>query len=533
MVISRTATFLFILFTLSVQSQTFISGGDVAGTWKAEGNPYIITDNVVVNVADRLKIEPGVVVQFEALSAILVYGHLEAFGNENDSITFTSADTTGYSSGNFMGWFGLAFLGQGSGQNEPSLLKYCNIEFSMGSGITCMQYDNLEIAHSHFRNNLSYGMSIWEYSDINVQFVEASNNSLGGMDIQYSAPHIQNFEVKNNGGAGISFVGATLGNQPAILSQGIIHNNFSSENGGGISMNMEARVEMNDINIYSNTAVYGGGIYCAYSFLNASKLNISTNRAVKGAGIFAGYDAQIETDHSLIINNAASQSGGAVYVLDSEFEMLFSTISNNRAAISGGGFFFDLINNTPNHLSSCIVWQNYPDEIIATSNVPELDFCDVKGGFAGAYNINADPLFEDADKDNYHLSWISYPYLNDGKSPCIDAANPHFGYDQDETVVDMGAFYFSQTLTITQVETKQIAEKAGLYPNPVTTSFHINGIEELKNVTVCNLSGQVVKTFESVNPQSSYDVADLHPGIYLVRLTFASGSIESHKIIRK
>ena len=55
----------------------------------------------------------------------------------------------------------------------------------------------------------------------------------------------------------------------------------------------------------------------------------------------------------------------------------------------------------------------------------------------GENNINADPQVVDADQNDFHLTY---------SSPCIDAGDPDNEEDEDESVADIGAyFYFHRT----------------------------------------------------------------------------------------
>ncbi len=61
-----------------------------------------------------------------------------------------------------------------------------------------------------------------------------------------------------------------------------------------------------------------------------------------------------------------------------------------------------------------------------------ITYSDIQGGWPGEGNIDADPLFADADSNDYHLKseagrWNpnSQSWVQDGvTSPCIDAGNP-------------------------------------------------------------------------------------------------------------
>ncbi len=66
-------------------------------------------------------------------------------------------------------------------------------------------------------------------------------------------------------------------------------------------------------------------------------------------------------------------------------------------------------------VSNCIWWNDSPDEIVDADGAhTTVRFSDVQGGWEGQGNIDADPLFDDPDNDNYRLA---------SGSPCIDAAD--------------------------------------------------------------------------------------------------------------
>ncbi len=117
-------------------------------------------------------------------------------------------------------------------------------------------------------------------------------------------------------------------------------------------------------------------------------------------------------------------------------------------------------------LANCILWGNVPNEVNDydyPSSSAAVSYSDVKGGYSGTGNINADPCFVDADANDFRLLY---------DSPCIDSADnnsvpadtadldndgntvepipfdlsglPRFidGDCNDTDVVDMGAYEF-------------------------------------------------------------------------------------------
>ncbi|MBL7190701.1 hypothetical protein ISS30_03315 [bacterium] len=70
--------------------------------------------------------------------------------------------------------------------------------------------------------------------------------------------------------------------------------------------------------------------------------------------------------------------------------------------------------------------------VISSTNL-NGDPCDVY------YNIFLDPLFADPGNGNYNLTI---------GSPCVDAGDPGFPLDPDGTTIEIGAFYFPQTILL-------------------------------------------------------------------------------------
>jgi hypothetical protein len=111
-----------------------------------------------------------------------------------------------------------------------------------------------------------------------------------------------------------------------------------------------------------------------------------------------------------------------------------------NSAYWGGGIFF----STYPVMKNCIFWNNYPDQIHNVIGGAEVTYCDVMGGYTGVGNIDADPLFADSLNGNFQITWANFPIPDSSKSPCIDAGDPDSPLDPDNTIADIGAFYFDQ-----------------------------------------------------------------------------------------
>lgn len=70
-----------------------------------------------------------------------------------------------------------------------------------------------------------------------------------------------------------------------------------------------------------------------------------------------------------------------------------------------------------------------------------------------------------------------------------------------------------------------------VYPNPFTDVLSISDVKNVKNVSVTDVSGRLVKTI--ANPESTIHLRDLMQGIYLVTLEMKDGSKQTIKAIKK
>ncbi|MCB2220008.1 MAG: T9SS type A sorting domain-containing protein [Bacteroidetes bacterium] len=533
MVIIRTTIFLLLFAALTTQSQTYITAGEVTGNWSPEGNPYIVEGDLIVSPEERLSIEPGVEVVFSGPYAIEVYGRIEALGTPADSIWFTVSDTSGFSFENYSGWYGIGFVGYGAITNEMSKFEYCNIEFSAGTGISCMHYNNLEINHSRISNNKEYGMNLMEFSDIQSHDLLIENNLEGGLALSFSAPQLTGFVIRNNGGSGISILGNSNGSVIATFTDGRIDMNNSNQNGGGMAIWEDAMVMITNVEITSNTGVYGGGMYASSGYITVNESLISFNESISGGGIYIENGTHLLMDYGTITHNSVAIAGGGVYNYDGNIAITRSTIADNIASESGGGLYFELYENGENTINSSIVWNNYPDAIMAPIVQPDVMYSDIMGGFEGIGNLDKDPLFAQPDNNDYQLTWVNYPFENAYTSPCIDSGDPVLALDPDGTTADMGAFYYQQEMFVTRIAESNWGTSLEVYPNPANNIIYLQGNEEISGIEITSLNGQIVKKIEAVNPGKGYQISELKQGIYLVRMHDGNGNAITKKLIKQ
>ncbi len=152
--------------------------------------------------------------------------------------------------------------------------------------------------------------------------------------------------------------------------------------------------------------------------------------------------------------------GGGVIVRDGAAAFTNCTFTDNDATVGKGGALFDNLGRSV--LRNCIVWNNKcpvpgAGEICGhrKTGTTDVAYSDVKGGWPGAGNRDADPLFVDAAANDYRLKAAS-PCRNAGDDASLprDVADINSDGSRTEVLptdlgqrpriegdsVDMGAF---------------------------------------------------------------------------------------------
>jgi len=209
---------------------------------------------------------------------------------------------------------------------------------------------------------------------------------------------------------------------PTITNNIIINN--SSDWGGGISCWNSSPFIINNT-IKDNTAYNsGGGIACLKSSSPIIKNNIimyNSADAWGGGGIVCW-----DNSSPIIINNIISGNtvphggkGGGIYCVDSsKIKIINNTITKNSSE-SGGGI---CCANSSHTVLNTILWANSPNEIylLDSTITITITYSNIQGGWEGEGNIDADPLFVDADNGDY--------YLQSG-SPCLSTGTMEWTYE--------------------------------------------------------------------------------------------------------
>jgi parallel beta-helix repeat protein len=232
-----------------------------------------------------------------------------------------------------------------------------------------------------------------------------------------------------DGGAAGSVVTCDSGETSTTVLDGFTITNGSASSGGGM-LNASSSPTVTNCTFSGNTATNsrGGGMYnTSSSSPTVTNCTFSSNTATYGGGMYNSNSSPTVTNCTFSGNTADNNGGGMFNGSNCSPTVTNCTFSGNTADNNGGGMY-NGYSSTPT-VSNCILWGDSPDEIYNDSlSTLTVSFSDVQGGLPsytvdGGGNIDADPLFVDADgPDNTAGTEDDNLYLQDS-SPCIDAGD--------------------------------------------------------------------------------------------------------------
>ncbi len=398
----------------------------------------------------------------------------------------------------------------------------CVISGNSDAGVHCQAGSNPTFTNCAISDNPAHGVYCDSNSNLTFNCCtitgNASDGNGGGVCCHQGSPTFTNCEISRNSAAGSG--GGVYCSASSLTMIGCVVMDNTGADGAGVSCNSGGNSTLSNCTISRNSSSYfhhgGGGVYCADSNPTLTDCTITENSAVRGGGgvlcwnsnatlincTIAGNTAEADgaglccynsspmLNNCTISGNSAAtfyyQDGGGVYCSDSNPTLTNCAINGNSATHGGGVYcaadsYATLTNctisdNSANHvyglgggiycanvgpaLANCILWDNTPQEIYSYSGAPVVLYCDVKGGWPGTGNIDADPLFTDPDgSDEDPNTWEDNDYRLTTDSPCVDAGDPNFVADLGETdlagrvrvwdgdsddtrVVDIGAYEF-------------------------------------------------------------------------------------------
>ncbi|MBL7152336.1 MAG: right-handed parallel beta-helix repeat-containing protein [Phycisphaerae bacterium] len=288
------------------------------------------------------------------------------------------------------------------------------------------------------------------------------------------------------------------GENPAAVVDGFTIINGNASQGGGIYTTESSPTIRNCI-MKNNRSGYGGGMYVLYGGPRVTNCVFTANEADWAAGMANAGSTTVVENCSFVANKgrvgiAMANSSANTTIKNCTFihhrgivagaiwndrgDSIFTNcfFSDNASGWGGGGAIhqrsgnvtlvsctlsdnYDAVCIEGGHLmlTNCILWNDYGHVINLEGGTAQMTFSDVRGGWPGEGNINADPCFVDPENHDCRL-------LPD--SPCINAGDPNYTPSYGERDinsesrvmdgrVDMGADEFNPLLAVFVVVAKE------------------------------------------------------------------------------
>jgi hypothetical protein len=451
--------------------------------------------------------------------------------------------------------------------SESSLsLEHCDVmdnsARSDGGGVACEAGSVLDLSHCTIIGNsavLGGGINCNGSSLTSVSCTVSDNSAVlygGGVNCEASSPNFSNCAINENAAADGG--GVNCDEASPIFVACTIEDNTARNCGGALSSS-SGWSNFTDCVISGNSADAGGGAVVSWSnSVSFTSCEINRNSAAHGNG--GAVWSCICSDHfenCIFQGNSAFESGVA-QCDGSSSSFVNCTLVSNSAECCG---IVNCESSSLRFISNIVAFSNAPGIYFASSLSCSVRFCNVFGNVGGDiffedndasngppnlgqlvttnangdscdiyYNIFLDPMFVDTAAGDYHLL---------AGSPCIDAGDPALPLDPDNTIADIGAFYFHQLAAepVAVLTPKSFALHPN-WPNPFnsTTMIRYDVPQACKvSLTIFNLLGQRVATpFDGRQIAGSYaiswDAGHLPSGVYLCRMD-AAGFVQTRKMV--
>ena len=232
--------------------------------------------------------------------------------------------------------------------------------------------------------------------------------------------------------------------------------NSAAANGGGMFINASSSLTLTDCTLTGNSAESsGGGIY---NDANSHPLLTNCDFHMNSANVGAGMTIYRESHPTLVNctfsgNAAGSNAGGLLIRRHGDPTLTNCVFIGNTAAEYGAGFavkrtsapvFVNCTladnlapdgsafacespgteNQNTVQLANCIVWNDGNQVRNTDESTINVSYSNFRGGWPGDGNVDADPLFVDADgPDDDPNTLDDNDYRLAANSPCVDAAD--------------------------------------------------------------------------------------------------------------
>jgi predicted outer membrane repeat protein len=209
-----------------------------------------------------------------------------------------------------------------------------------------------------------------------------------------------------------------------LVFQNVIFSNNTGGNGGAVYLWNGSAPTFDGVTFIENTTTgSGGALYLVGATATiGNSMFIGNSAAGPGGGIYS--NASTLTVSSCEFSGNQSQSGGGIYNISTNSDLTNLTLSGNSAIADAGGIYN---NNSSPVITNSVFWANLaaanPEIFNLGASAPTVTYSNVQGGYPGAGNIDADPLFVDADGADDTVGTDDDDLTPSAGSPLIDAGD--------------------------------------------------------------------------------------------------------------
>ncbi|HHE39480.1 MAG TPA: hypothetical protein ENL20_13075 [Candidatus Cloacimonetes bacterium] len=234
------------------------------------------------------------------------------------------------------------------------------------------------------------------------------------------------------GWQGLYFFQTIINTQPASVLNYCYITHGEAVDGGGINC-YYAEIELNNCNIYNNSATSdGGGIYASFSTLTLNNTTIEDNYANQSGGIDCHQSNTMDLTNVDIINNDAEQTGGMSIDWSSIVTMTNVLIDNNTSHGYGGGLYigtnsdvtFDTVTISNNNADIGEGGGMYLYQTVTLTSPGSVTISDNSAGYGGGivcYNDCSPNIFDYQIHDNFANWYGGGVYCYSNSSPEINS----------------------------------------------------------------------------------------------------------------
>ena len=250
------------------------------------------------------------------------------------------------------------------------------------------------------------------------------------------------------------------------LTNCMFSGNFAGA-GGGMSNRQGSSPTLTNCTFSANSAEYGGGGVRNSDNSNPTLTNCTfTGNSAGWSGGLGNYYSSPTLTNCTFIGNSASEDGGGMNNYEGNPTLTNCTFTGNSAGQHGGGIWCQYGGGGPPPksgpllvrgliITNSILWGDTPEEIYVNPfSILAITYSDVQGGWPGEGNIDAHPCFVQPGYWDANGVWIGGDYHLLPVSPCINAGDPSYIAEPNETDldgrprviggrIDMGAYEYS------------------------------------------------------------------------------------------